>query len=66
MSAGRKARRPDAEADSPAQAGVRLPLSTGQAPWLPVPGALRPLARALVDLALALEDGEEEDSRWTR
>jgi len=28
-------------------------------------GALRPLARALVDLACALQD-DEEDERWTR
>jgi len=29
-------------------------------------GVLRPLARALVDLAIAVEDEDEEDERWTR
>jgi hypothetical protein len=33
---------------------------------MPEPGSLRPLARALVDLALALEQEDEEDERWTR
>jgi hypothetical protein len=62
VSAGRQARRPVSEAKAPAEAGVRLQRSTGQTPRLPVSGALRPLARALVDLALALEheDGEDE------
>ena len=32
----------------------------------PEPGALGPLARALVDLAVALEHEDEEDVRWTR
>jgi hypothetical protein len=32
----------------------------------PEPGALRPLARALVDLAVALKHEDEEDERWTR
>jgi len=32
----------------------------------PEPGALRPLARALVDLVLALDHEGEEDERWTR
>ena len=35
-------------------------------PEPPEPGALGPLARALVDLALALEHEDEEDERWTR
>lgn len=30
-------------------------------PGLPEPGALRPLARALIDLAVAIEDEDEED-----
>jgi hypothetical protein len=29
-------------------------------------GALRPLARALVDLAVAMEHEDGEDERWTR
>jgi hypothetical protein len=32
----------------------------------PEPGALRSLARVLVDLALALEQEDEEDEPWTR
>ena len=35
-------------------------------PEPPGPGALGPLARALVDLAVALEHEDEEDERWTR
>jgi hypothetical protein len=35
-------------------------------PEPPRPGALGPLARALVDLAVALEHEDEEDERWTR
>jgi len=35
-------------------------------PNLPESSALRPLARALVDLALVLEHEDEEDERWTR
>jgi hypothetical protein len=32
----------------------------------PGPSALRPLARAVIELALALEHEDEEDERWTR
>ncbi len=35
-------------------------------PEPPEMGVLRPLARALVDLAIAVEDEDEEDERWTR
>jgi hypothetical protein len=35
-------------------------------PEPPGPGALGPLARALVDLALSLALEHEEDERWTR
>jgi len=35
-------------------------------PELPEPGALRPLARALVDLVLALDHEDEEAESWTR
>jgi hypothetical protein len=31
---------------------------------MPEPGSLRPLARALVDLALLLEHENEEDEPW--
>jgi hypothetical protein len=33
---------------------------------MPEPGSLRPLARALVDLALALEHEDGEGERWKR
>jgi hypothetical protein len=33
---------------------------------VPEPRSLRPLARALLDLALALEHEDEEEERWTR
>jgi hypothetical protein len=33
---------------------------------MPEPGSLRPLARALVDLALALEHEDGEDEPWKR
>jgi hypothetical protein len=35
-------------------------------PEPPGPGALGPLARALVDLAVAMEHEDGEDERWTR
>ncbi|MGH2576138.1 MAG: hypothetical protein ACRDG9_00050 [Actinomycetota bacterium] len=35
-------------------------------PEPPEPGVLGPLARALVDLAAAPENEDEEDKRWTR
>ncbi len=38
---------------------------TGQ-PEEPEPGALRPLARALADLAITIGREDEEDERWTR
>ena len=66
MSAGgqaRPAKRTTPDATQP-RATLRRP-GTGQ-PEPPEPGALRALARALVDLALTLENEEEEDSRWTR
>jgi hypothetical protein len=45
----------------------RLPLSVQEwaSPGLPEPRALRPLARILVDLALALEHEDEADEPWT-
>jgi hypothetical protein len=61
VSAGGTARRETREAWGAAAARDRLPRA-GEAPGPPELGTLRPLARALVDLALALEheDGEEE------
>ena len=35
-------------------------------PESPEMGVLRPLARALIELALELEYEDEEDERWTR
>jgi hypothetical protein len=37
-----------------------------EAPLMPEPGSLRPLARAFVDLAFALEHDDEEDEPWKR
>jgi hypothetical protein len=44
----------------------RLPRPGRHQPQAPEPSAMRPLARALVDLALALTREQEEDKRWTR
>lgn len=66
MSAGRTPIPTGARASGRTEARARLRRSTRWAPEPPEPGALRPLARALVDLVLALEHGEEEDERWTR
>jgi len=65
MSAGGTARRGDHEPTGAAAPRDRL-LHSEPASRAPEPGALRPLARALVDLALALEHEDEEDVRWTR
>lgn len=66
MSAGGETARndvPEASGATPARDRVG---SSRQALVVPEPGSLRSLARALVDLALALEQEEEEDERWTR
>jgi hypothetical protein len=65
VSAGGTARHGVDRASGAAAPRDRLPHS-GQASRAPEPGALRPLARALVDLAIALEREDEEDERWTR
>ena len=49
---------------TPARTTLACPGEDGQEP--PEPGALRPLARALVDLAMTLEHEEGEDEQWTR
>ena len=65
MSAGGRTARNDVpQASGATPAGDRVGRSS-QALVVPEPGSLRSLARALVDLALALEQ-EEEDERWTR
>lgn len=65
MSAGGRTARNDVpRASGATPAGDRVHRSR-LAP-VPEPGALRMLARALVDLALALEHEEEEERRWTR
>jgi hypothetical protein len=55
-----------ANASGPTEARTRLLRSPRRAPGPPEPGALRPLARALVDLAFALEHEDEGDERWMR
>jgi hypothetical protein len=62
---GRTARNGVGEALGAAAPGDRLRRSR-EAPVVPEPGLLRPLARALIDLALALQHEDEEDERWTR
>lgn len=66
MSAGGKA--VPAGGEALGATAVRGRLARSNAGWLepPEPGALRPLARALVDLALTLEEAEEESKPWTR
>ncbi len=66
MSTGGRARR-----DAPGSPGATSLGDTLAVPRTgrldaPEPGALRLLARAIVDLALALEHEDEEDERWTR
>jgi hypothetical protein len=65
VSARGTARHGDYEPTGAAAPRDRLQHS-GQASRAPEPGTLRPLARALVELAIALEREDEEDERWTR
>jgi hypothetical protein len=58
--------RPAETAPGTTAARDRLARSGCGRPDPPEPGALRPLARALVDLALALEDEDEEEQPWMR
>jgi len=53
------------KASGPTAARTRLKRLASRGPGPPEPGALRLLARAFVDLAVALER-QEEDERWTR
>jgi hypothetical protein len=54
----------DAPGATPSRTTLARP-GAGQ-PEPPEPGALRPLARVLVDLVLALHHEDEEDEPWTR
>jgi hypothetical protein len=65
VSAGGTARRGDREASSATAPRDRLRRSS-EVPLMPEPGSLRPLARALVDLTLALEHEDGKDERWKR
>lgn len=66
MSAGESNRRGEGTAQGATAARDRLVRPGPGRPGAPEPGALRLLARALVDLALALEHEDEEEGRWTR
>ncbi len=54
----------EAAGATPARTMLARP-GAGQ-PEPPEMGVLRPLARALMDLAVALEHEDEEDEQWTR
>jgi hypothetical protein len=65
VSGGGTARRGVREASGATAPRDRLRRSR-EAPLVSEPGWLRPLARALVDLALELEHEDEEDEPWKR
>ena len=54
------------EAPGPTPARTRLARPGVDRREPPEMGVLRPLAQALVDLALAIEHEDEEDEPWTR
>jgi hypothetical protein len=64
VSGGGRARPAEREAPDATQARDTLRRPGAGQGEPPEPGALRPLARALVDLALTIE--LEEDEAWTR